>query len=93
MKITRFSILGTIVVLSLLAIAALAFVTMPPATALSGPTVDLPTPAASIEGDYFVVRAYYDDYQMVRDLSTWTEQCDVDSDLWIVVLVVHKKSE
>ncbi len=90
MKISRLTLIGTIFVLALLSLVAFAFATMRPANALSGPTVDLPTPAASIEGDYFVVRAYYDDYQMVRDLSTWTEPWEVYSDLGFVVLGVNK---
>jgi carboxypeptidase T len=93
MKISRFSLVFTTFVIGLSALVFLAFGLMPsaaPASALSGKTADLEATPPPLDADYYIVRAYYDDYQMVHDLSTWTEPFEVYSDLGFVVLGVYK---
>ncbi|NUM44309.1 MAG: isopeptide-forming domain-containing fimbrial protein [Anaerolineales bacterium] len=97
MKISRTSLILTSIILTLLALVALALVALattlmpsaPSARALSGATNLEPTPPA-LDADLYVVRAYYDNYQMVNDLSTWTEPWEVYSDLGFVVLGVSR---
>ncbi|GAB4579964.1 MAG: hypothetical protein Fur0022_27030 [Anaerolineales bacterium] len=60
-----------------------------PASALSGAADLQPTPPP-FDAEMYVVRAYYDNYQMVHDLSTWTEPWEVYSDLGFVVLGVNQ---
>lgn len=91
MKIPRSTFVLASFVLACLALVALAFTLMPAgraARALSGPPAQ-PTPPP-FDAEIYVVRAYYDDYQMVQDLSSWTEPWEVYADLGFVVLGVNQ---
>jgi hypothetical protein len=51
------------------------------------------TPAAGgpeFEYDTLVVRAYFDDYQRVEDLATWTEPWEVDLEGGFVIVDVNE---
>ena len=93
MKTTRLVRLLTLLSLTLAGSALLAHTLLPavPGTARSGAVPNLQsTPFPALDAEIYVVRAYYDDYQMVHDLSTWTEPWEVYSDLGFVVLGVNR---
>ncbi len=48
------------------------------------------TPAPALSEDFFVVRAFFSDPQMARDLSSWTEPWEVNYDKGYVVLGVTR---
>src|SRR5262245_27923202 len=92
MKISRFTLVFSAFVMGLSLLVLLAFSLMAdptPASALSGKIADLETTPPPIDTEYYIVRAYYDDYQMGHDLLTWTEPFEVYSDLGFVVLGVN----
>ncbi|HLF89113.1 MAG TPA: M14 family metallopeptidase [Anaerolineales bacterium] len=90
MKTTRLRFLLTCFLIALAALILLIrSLIPPPATALSGKTDPLDATPPPLNAEIYVVRAYYGDYQMVRDLSTWTEPWEVYSDLGFVVLGVN----
>jgi hypothetical protein len=81
----------SLVALAGLAILAYAILSAVPGAARSGSVpVFQTTPSPLLNSDIIVVRAYFDDYQMVHDLSTWTEPWEVYSDLGFVVLGVNR---
>ncbi|HUF39400.1 MAG TPA: M14 family metallopeptidase [Anaerolineales bacterium] len=93
MKTSRNARLLTILSFAIAGLVLLALTVLPakPGTARSGGVPVLQTtPSPLLDSEVIVVRAYYDDYQMVHDLSTWTEPWEVYSDLGFVVLGVNR---
>ena len=92
MKTSRFPLLFASLLLALTGVMILATFLLPSpvANALSSHAPNAEITPPPLDAEIYVVRAYYDDYQMVRDLSTWTEPWEVRADLGFVVLGVNR---